>query len=89
MWDGGHLVAIDWEYAAMGSRYFDIAIAANARSLPERREMYQAALPDHVDEGLLQAGHCVASLVTALWQAQFAPKEAPCPAGWEQQVMDL
>ena len=89
MLDGDRLVAIDWEYAAMGSRYFDIAIAAGSRTLPERREMYQAALPDHVDERLLKAGLCVASLVTALWQAQFAATEAPSPADWQQQVVTL
>ena len=89
MSDGDRLVAIDWEYAAMGSRYFDIAIAAGSRTLPERREMYQAALPDHVDERLLKAGLCVASLVTALWQAQFAATEAPSPADWQQQVVTL
>ena len=89
MSDGDRLVAIDWEYAARGSRYFDIAIAAGSRTLPERREMYQAALPDHVDEGLLQAGLCVASLVTALWQAQFAATEAPSPADWQQRVVTL
>ena len=87
MSDGDRLVAIDWEYAAMGSRYFDIAIAAGSRTLPEQREMYQAALPDHVDEGLLKAGLCVASLVTALWEAQFAATEAPSPTERQQQVM--
>ena len=87
MSDGDRLVAIDWEYAAMGSRYFDIAIAAGSRTLPEQREMYQAALPDHVDEGLLKAGLCVASLVTALWEAQFAATEAPSPTEWQQQVV--
>lgn len=87
MLDGDRLVAIDWEYAAMGSRYFDIAIAAGSRTLPEQKEMYQAALPDHVDEGLLKAGLCVASLVTALWQAQFAVTEAPSPTDWQQQVL--
>ena len=87
MLDGDRLVAIDWEYAAMGSRYFDIAIAAGSRTLPEQREMYQAALPDHVDEGLLKAGLCMASLVTALWQTQFAATEAPSPTDWQQQVL--
>ena len=87
MSDGDRLVAIDWEYAAMGSRYFDIAIAAGSRTLPEQREMYQAALPDHVDEGLLKAGLCMASLVTALWQTQFAATEAPSPTDWQQQVL--
>ncbi len=71
----------------MGSRYFDIAIAAGSRTLPERRKMYQAALPDHVDERLLKAGLCVASLVTALWQAQFAVTEAPSPTDWQKQVV--
>jgi len=87
MSDGDRLIAIDWEYAAMGSRYFDIAIAAGSRTLPEQREMYQAALPDLVDERLLKAGLCVASLVTALWQAQFAATEASSPTDWQQQVM--
>ena len=30
MSDGRQLIAIDWEYAALGSRYFDIAIAAGS-----------------------------------------------------------
>ena len=89
MLHGDCLVAIDWEYAAMGSRYFDLAIAAGSRPAQEQRDMYRAALTDHVDDTLVRAGQRVASLVTALWQTRFMPTEAPCPKVWETQAGQL
>ena len=89
MLNGDRLVAIDWEYAAMGSRYFDLAIAAGSRPAQEQRDMYRAALTDHVDDTLVRAGQRTASLVTALWQTRFTPTEAPCPKDWETQAAKL
>ncbi len=89
MLHGDRLVAIDWEYAAMGSRYFDLAIAAGSRPAQEQRDMYRAALTDHVDDTLVRAGQRAASLVTALWQTRFAPTQAPCPEIWETRAGKL
>ena len=89
MLHGDRLVAIDWEYTAMGSRYFDLAIAAGSRPAQEQRDVYRAALTDHVDDTLVRAGQRVASLVTALWQTRFTPTEAPYPKVWERQAGEL
>jgi thiamine kinase len=79
---GGDLTAIDWEYAAMGSRYFDIAIAGAHLPPAEHAKMLQAALGEGADNELMRAGRCIASLVTALWQIQFTPDAAPNPDEW-------
>ena len=79
---GDHLIAIDWEYAAMGSRYFDVAIACEALPEGERRIMMQQVFGDKLDDDLIAAGEQIAGLVTALWQCCFAIDEAPSPAQW-------
>lgn len=76
------LIAIDWEYAAMGSRYFDVAIACEALSDSERDIMMQLVFGDALDHELMTAGKQIAALVTALWQCCFAIEEAPSPAEW-------
>ena len=77
-----HLIAIDWEYAAMGSRYFDVAIACEALPDSERRIVMQQVFGDTLDNDLMTAGKQIATLVTALWQCCFAVDEAPSPAEW-------
>ena len=79
---GDHLIAIDWEYAAMGSRYFDVAIACEALPNSERVIMLNEVFGDTLDDELMTAGKQVAGLVTALWQCCFAIEEAPSPAEW-------
>ena len=79
---GDNLVAIDWEYAAMGSRYFDVAIASEALPDDERDSMMQQVFGDALDHELMTAGKQIARLVTALWQCCFAIDEAPSPAKW-------
>ena len=79
---GDHLIAIDWEYAAMGSRYFDVAIACEALPHSERDIMMQQIFGDALDDELMTAGKQIAELVTALWQCCFAIDEAPSPAEW-------
>ena len=85
MSDDKQLLAIDWEYAALGSRYFDIAIAAGSLDLKERDRLIDIVFADTVDDTLVRAGRRVASLVTALWQTQFTPLEAPEPNAWASQ----
>ena len=82
MSDGTNLIAIDWEYAAMGSRYFDVAIACEALPISERSIMVNEVFGDTLDDELMTAGKQVAGLVTALWQCCFAVDEAPSPAEW-------
>ena len=82
-----NLVAIDWEYAAMGSRYFDVAIAADALSDGERESMMQQVFGDTLDADLMQAGNQIATLVTALWQSCFAVTDAKRPADWIEQTL--
>ena len=82
MSDGRQLIAIDWEYAALGSRYFDIAIAAGSLESRERERLVDVVFGDTVDDTLVRAGRRIASLVTALWQTQFTPLEAPEPGAW-------
>ena len=79
---GDHLIAIDWEYAAMGSRYFDVAIACEALPYSERGIMMRQVFDDAPDDELMTAGKQIAGLVTALWQCCFAIDEAPSPAEW-------
>ena len=85
MSDDRQLMAIDWEYAALGSRYFDIAIAAGSLDLKERDRLIDIVFADTADDTLVRAGRRVASLVTALWQTQFTPLEAPEPTNWASQ----
>lgn len=79
---GNDLVAIDWEYAAMGSRYFDAAIAAECLSSAERALMMKEVFGAAADEALMNAGDCIASLITALWEHYYAPAQAPDAATW-------
>ena len=85
MSDNKQLLAIDWEYAAPGSRYFDIAIAAGSLDWKQRDRLIDIVFADNVDDTLVRAGRRVASLVTALWQTQFTPLEAPEPSAWASQ----
>ena len=82
MFDGINVIAIDWEYAAMGSRYFDVAIACEALPGSERSIMVNEVFGDALDDDLMTAGKQIAGLVTALWQCCFAIEEAPSPAEW-------
>ena len=84
---GDNLVAIDWEYAAMGSRYFDVAIACEALPNGERDAMIQQVFGDTLDADLMTAGNQIATLVTALWQSCFAIADAKRPADWVEQTL--
>ena len=66
----------------MGSRYFDVAIAAECLSSAERVLMVNEVFGAAADEALMNAGDCIASLVTALWEHQYATAQAPDPSTW-------
>jgi thiamine kinase-like enzyme len=85
---GDSLVAIDWEYAAMGSRYFDVAIACEALPSSERDIMAHQVFGDTLDDELMTTGKQIATLVTALWQSCFAVADAPRPADWVEQTLN-
>jgi len=76
------LMAIDWEYAAMGSRYFDAAIAQEQLPVQEHSALFQSIFPEGHDPVLRSAGRLIARLITALWQHRHAPALAPAAATW-------
>jgi len=76
---GDQLFAIDWEYAAMGSRYFDVAIAMADLPLAEQPVFAERVFGQSLSVKLLTAGRNIAALVTALWQHRFDPSQAPDP----------
>ena len=76
---GDQLVAIDWEYAAMGSRYFDVAIAMTDLPAIEQPLLAQRVFGQSLSSTLLTAGRTIAALMTALWQHRFDPSWAPDP----------
>ena len=86
MTDGNNLMAIDWEYAAMGSRYFDVAIACESLSENERNTMMNQVFDDKLDEVLMKSGRNIAGLMTALWQSCFALSDAPAPTDWARRT---
>ena len=76
---GDQLCAIDWEYAAMGSRYFDVAIAMTDLPMVEQPLLAERVFGQSLSVKLLTAGRNIAALMTALWQHRFDPSEAPDP----------
>ena len=65
----GRRRVIDWEYAAMGSPYFDAAATLSA--LPERQhqDYLEAAFPAGWDDALLNAGRRVYEAMEAAWRS--------------------
>ena len=76
---GDQLFAIDWEYAAMGSRYFDVAIAMADLPAIEQPLLAERVFGQSLSFTLLTAGRTIAALMTALWQHRFDPSQAPDP----------
>ena len=76
---GDQLFAIDWEYAAMGSRYFDVAIAMTDLPAIEQPLLAERVFGQSISLTLLTAGRTIAALMTALWQHRFDPSLAPDP----------
>ena len=64
----GKALAIDWEYAAMGSRYFDVAIASESIGSASRIDFAKSVLMTDFDESLWKAACRVASVINHLWE---------------------
>ena len=80
LWLDNRLVAIDWEYAAMGSRYFDAAIVAQALPHAEQHILLNIVFDNDWDPQRFSAGQIVADLVTELWSAAFGGAACMRPA---------
>ena len=63
----------------MGSRYFDVAIAMADLPVVEQPLLAEHVLGQSLSPELLTAGRRIAALMTALWQHQFDPAQAPDP----------
>ena len=66
-WLGDQLLAIDWEYAAMGSPHYDVASASGDMKHNERQEFAMRVLEDTFDENLWSTACRVVPLVNYLW----------------------
>jgi thiamine kinase len=67
----GQWVAIDWEYAAMGSRYFDVAIAMEGLPREDQEALVNVTFEGAPNEELLASGRLIGQLCTQLWQECF------------------
>ena len=74
-WLGERLLAIDWEYAAMGSPHFDVASASESYTEDERRHFAMSALENAFDEGLWAAASRAAPLISFLWASATNDQE--------------
>ena len=66
-WLGDRLLAIDWEYAAMGSPHYDVASASEGMKHNERREFAMRVLEDTFDKNLWSTACRVVPLINYLW----------------------
>ena len=66
-WLGDRLLAIDWEYAAMGSPHYDVASASEGMKHNERHEFAMRVLEDTFDKNLWSTACRVVPLINYLW----------------------
>ena len=66
-WLGDRLLAIDWEYAAMGSPHYDVASASEGMKHNERQEFAIRVLEDTFDKNLWSTACRVVPLINYLW----------------------
>ena len=66
-WLGDRLLAIDWEYAAMGSPHYDAASASEGMKHNERHEFAMRVLEDKFDKNLWSTACRVVPLINYLW----------------------
>lgn len=72
IYSGGKLWAIDWEYCAMASPWYDIAVIVNGDSLPEHTteallHSYLGRAPNDWERGTLYRYGCVYRYLEVLW----------------------
>ena len=66
-WLGDRLLAIDWEYAAMGSPHYDVASASEGMKHNERQEFAVRVLEDTFNKNLWSTACRVVPLINYLW----------------------
>jgi len=66
-WLGDRLLAIDWEYAAMGSPHYDVASASEGMKHNERHEFAMRVLEGAFDKKLWSTACRVVALINYLW----------------------
>ena len=66
-WLGDRLLAIDWEYAGMGSPHYDVASAGEGMKHNERQEFAMCVLEDTFDKNLWSTACRVVPLINYLW----------------------
>ena len=72
IYSGGRLWALDWEYCAMGSRWYDLAVVVNGDSLELTDseillEAYLGRIPDNRERDALHLYGCVYRYLELLW----------------------
>ena len=82
------LLAIDWEYAAVGSRYFDAAIAMDGKRPHDQKVALKSLFGRDFNPNLFLAGRYLASLISALWYQVYQPNSAPDPSRPDWLKMD-
>ena len=70
-WLGDRLLAIDWEYAAMGSPHFDVASASEGMKDNERYEFAMRVLESTFDKNLWSTACRVVPLINYLWALAY------------------
>lgn len=75
-WLGNRLLAIDWEYAAMGSPHYDVASASEGMKQNERHEFALRTLEGKFDKDLWSVACRVVPLINYLWTLATDDHEA-------------
>ena len=74
-WLGDRLLAIDWEYAAMGSPHFDVASASEGMKHDERYEFAMRVLGKTFDKNMWSIACRVVPLINYLWALAYGDHE--------------
>jgi hypothetical protein len=72
IYSGGKLWALDWEYCAMASPWYDIAVIVNGDALPEHQSesllySYLGRVPNDWERGILYRYGCIYRYLELLW----------------------
>lgn len=73
---GNGLVAIDWEYAGMGSAYFDLAVALQSWPSVDRHELLEHVIGAGYSRELMNSAQCVYAAIEWNW---YCASGTPAP----------
>jgi thiamine kinase len=93
LYNGGKLWAIDWEYCAMGSPWYELAVIINGDDLPAQESeallhAYLGRTPSDWERGALYRYGCVYRYLELLWY-QTLEQPALDPATAEEKLSKL